>query len=349
MLESKKMNIASYRVLKTLLCLFRKSLTMPELISQLKEAGYGPYNKYTVTKYIHTLKMCGIDIQRFQNRYYIINFPLGIKFSALDTELIYDIKEVAEKINLNGMKTTINSFIEKLHLPFYKCGNGEFSSENHRIIKTLKIAYHTQSNIILTHLDLRKCECYIKDIKVAGGKYVYTFVSSDQQWDLTPDEINDVELLGKKSKINYSNIGVVYELSGRLAERYQLRENEHILRYSSHGGIVISNEHENRFDLMQRLLRYDSLCKVISPDDFLQEFLSNIYNSLDNYGIDETRKSKKYITNKLIKKQEREKERQRQLEQEQEQEEQAQQEKSAEQEKSEEKKETKQSKKGKKE
>ena len=64
MAKAKKFNIASYKVLKTLLCLFQDNLSMQELISQLELSGYGPYNNYIVSKYINTLKCCGIDIQK---------------------------------------------------------------------------------------------------------------------------------------------------------------------------------------------------------------------------------------------------------------------------------------------
>lgn len=307
MVIAKKMNIASYRVLNTLLCLFHNNLTMSELIAQLEKSGYGPYNNYIVSKYIHTLKICGIDIQKIQNRYCIINFPLGMKFSSTDAQLLYDIKLKSEKISLEDMRFTIGKFFDKIHLSFYKSGTGLLSSPNFNVIKNLEHAHKTNSEVILTYEDEKKEECYVRDIKISGGKYYFVAVNKNGAKQIDPDKIYNVELLNKKSKIDYTNLSVTFELSGRLAERYQLRENEQIIKYKDNGSIVILNEYEDRHVLIQRLLRYDSSCKVIGPTDFLNEFKSVVRNSLANYDISPDRHSQKYIAKELEKQKQKDK------------------------------------------
>lgn len=310
MAVAKKMNIASYRVLKTLLCLFHNNLTMSELVTRLEQSGYGPYNNYIVSKYIHTLKTCGIDIQKIQNRYCIINFPLGMKFSSTDTQLLYDIKLKSEKISLDDMRFTIGRFFDKIHLSFYKSGIGLLSSPNFNVIKHLEQAHKTNTEVILTYEDDKKEECFVRDIKVLNGKYYFVAVNKNGAKEINPDQIYNVELLNKKSKIEYSNLNVTFELRGRLAERYQLRENEHIIKYKENA-IVILNEYEDRNVLIQRLLRYDSSCKVIGPVDFLMEFKSVVQNSLANYDISPDRRSQKYIAKEMAKQKQKEKEKEK--------------------------------------
>ena len=302
---AKKMNIASYRVLKTLLCLFHNNLTMSELVAELESDGYGPYNNYIVSKYIHTLRACGIDIQKLNKRYCIINFPLGMKFSNLDTQLLYDIKSVGSKIALDNISYTIEKFFDKIHLSFYKSGTGVLSSHNFNVIKNLEYAYKTNAEVVITFVDDHKEKFFLRDIKINNGKYFFIAANEGGTFDIDPEKIYNVELLNKKTKIDYSNSGVTYELYGSLAERYQLRENERIIKYKDDGTIVILNEYEDRTVLIHRLLRYDSLCKVIGPSDFLKKFKDVINESLENYNIDSSRKSQKLLAKEVTKQKEK--------------------------------------------
>lgn len=313
MAVAKKMNIASYRVLKTLLFLFHNNLTMSELVIELEKSGYGPYNNYIVSKYIHTLKSCGIDIQKVKNRYCIVNFPFGMKLSSVESQLLYDIKTKCEKISVDDIGYVIARFFDKIHLPFYKSGMGLLSSPNHNVIKNVEQAYKGNIEVILTYLDDKQESGFIRNIKVVNGKYFFVLANQSEVKEINPDDVCNVALLNKKSKINEVNNSVIFELKGRLAERYQLRENEHIIKYKDNGSIVILNEYEDRHVLIQRLLRYDSFCKVIGPTDFLIEFKSVIQNSLINYEINPQRRSQKFIANELKKQKEKEKEKKRKI------------------------------------
>lgn len=274
---------------------------MSELVIALEKAGYGPYNNYIVSKYIHTLKTCGIDIQKVQNRYCIVNFPFIMKLTSVESQLLYDIKTKSEKVSLDNIGYVVGNFFDKIHLPFYKSGMGKFSSPNHNIIKNLEQAYKTNVEVILTYEDETKVDGFVRDVKVVGGKYHFILANQSGVKEIIPDNIYNVELLNKKAIINGSDKGVIFELKGRLAERYQLRENEHIIKYKDNGSIVILNEYEDRHVLIQRLLRYDSSCKVIGPTDFLIEFKSVVQNSLKNYDINPERHSQKFLAAELEK------------------------------------------------
>lgn len=308
MAVAKKINIASYRVLKTLFFLFHNNLTMSELIIELEKSGCGPYNNYIVSKYIHTLKSCGIDIQKVQNRYCIVNFPFGMKLSSIESQLLYDIKTKCEKISFDDIGLVIGRFFDKIHLPFYKSGMGLLSSPNHNVIKNIEQAYKGNVEVILTYLDNKKEGGFVRSLKVVNGKYFFILANQSEVKEIDPDNVCNVELLNKKAKINDVNNSVIFELRGRLAERYQLRENEHIIKYKDNGSIVILNEYEDRHVLIQRLLRYDSSCKVIGPTDFLIEFKSVVQNSLKNYDIHPERHSQKYIARELEKQRQKGKE-----------------------------------------
>ena len=284
MAKAKKFNIASYKVLKTLLCLFQDNLSMQELISQLELSGYGPYNNYIVSKYINTLKCCGIDIQKINNKYCIINFPIGLKFSSLDTQLLYNIKTKTEKLTTNNMRYTINKLFDKLHLSFYKSGTGLLSSSNACTIKNLEHAYKSNSEIIISNNDDKKISGFVRGIRIIDGKYYFIFANKKGTEQINPDNICHIEFLEKKVQTDYLPSSVTYELYGRLSKKYQLRENERIIKYNE-DSIVILNKYEEQDELLQRLLRYDCYCKVISPIEFVNKFKTVINGALSNYGI----------------------------------------------------------------
>ena len=104
--------------------------------------------------------------------------------------------------------------------------------------------------------------------------------------DVLPDEVIDIEVIDANAKkAKFESNEVIYELKGKLAKRYQLRENEQIIQYKSNGTIVISNKYENRKELLHRLMRYDSLCKILKPRDYVKEFKGMIKDALKNYQL----------------------------------------------------------------
>ena len=87
-----KINQASLKVLKILSLLFEKNMTMNELVDAMNDNGLGPCNNFVVSKYINTCKSCGIDIQKINNKYTILNFPIGLRFSPTESELLFEVK-----------------------------------------------------------------------------------------------------------------------------------------------------------------------------------------------------------------------------------------------------------------
>lgn len=281
---AKKLNIASLRVLYTLLCLFEQELTMKELIEQLNKKGYGPYNNFVVSKYINTCKSCGIDIQKIENKYKIFNFPVGINFTAQEGELLYTLKSFSETFKSKKINEIIENLLDKLHLHKYRTNNGLASSANLRIIKLFEKACLSKSNIDVTHNNKTINSYKPESIYVKNGKIFFKMSQDNEIIDFDPDNILDIQILEEKpGAYLYSNT-VIYELYGRLAKSYQLRENEQIIHFKDKNTIVISNKYEDRKELLHRLMRYDSSCKIIRPKECADEMKKLIERTLENYG-----------------------------------------------------------------
>lgn len=278
-----KINIASLRVLRTLLCLFEENLSMKDLIARLNQAQSGTYNNFVVSKYINTCKSCGIDIQKIGDKYTIINFPLGMKFSAEETKLIYELKLYSENLQTSKTGDIISKFINKLHLTFFKASNGLPSSSNFRIIKMFEKACRAKCKIQIIYNDKSYYNCFPKDIKVVNGKIVFHTFSSDELKKINPDDIMDIRIIDQKeAEQSFDNVAV-FELYGSLARRYQLRENEQMIGIKDNGAITILNKYEDKDTLLHRLMRYDSSCKIIKPASYVKEMRKLINNTIKNY------------------------------------------------------------------
>lgn len=282
-----KINIASYRVFKTFNCLFEDDLSMQDLITKLNDTrnniDRSEYNNFVVSKYINTCRCCGMDIQRLEKKYALMNFPFGDKFTDEETLLIFDLMNSEE--NKKTKKLT-NEFLTKLHLPLCKSSNGLKSNENFRIIKLFEKALSAKSDVKFIFRDGKTYSCSPKDILVDKGRICFSVFSNDGIKHIYPDNIADIKLSDSRiRKIKTHSGEVIFELRGKLAKRYQLRENEQIVRIDSDGTMVISNKYEEKNELFRRLMRYDYLCKLLRPKSYVEEFKQLIDDTLKNYGI----------------------------------------------------------------
>ena len=77
---------------------------------------------------------------------------------------------------------------------------------------------------------------------------------------------------------------VVFELKGALALRYNLRENERLVKPYDGTSITVSNQSDSKDVLLSRLLRYDDKCEIIHPKSYREEMAQIIDGALSNYG-----------------------------------------------------------------
>lgn len=282
--DVRKINMASYRVLRTLLLLFEKNMTMNELVSALDADGSGVYNNFVVSKYVHTCKSCGLDIQKVDGKYCLVNFPFGIKFSPDETRLIQEISACSESLKSKSQDSKMHGLLEKLHLPFFKSSVGFKSSENYVIVKLFEKALNAESDVVMTYKDGTQKNCTPADIVMVDDRIVLKVVSDDGVEDIYPDKLANVKPTKKSArKMKISGGEVIYELRGKLAKRYQLRENEQILKFKPNGTIVITNKYEDKTKLLRRLMRYDSLCRIVKPQEYVDDFKKMISDALANY------------------------------------------------------------------
>jgi hypothetical protein len=258
---SEKINNASLKVFKTLLSLYGCNLTMEELIDVLDKTGDGPYNNFVVSKYINTCKSCSVDIQKFDGKYSLVNFPFGEKYTEKESELLCDFVNIIKSLEIDDNDEYIEKLLLKLHLPYFKGGNGLKSSENYRLIRLFDKACVSETDINILFTD-RTTKTYSPvQIHYQDEKIYFKVKSGSQEELIEPENVLEIEPLDKSARHGKSQPEVVeFILKGKLAKRYQPRENEIISLFKRNGDIVITNKYEDKDALLRRLMRYDSLC-----------------------------------------------------------------------------------------
>ena len=285
--EVVKRNISGLQVIKTLQILLENNYTMSELIERLnsteKEAVF---NNSVVSKYINTCRFCGFDIPKIHNKYFLAKVPFGLEPTQRDFELLAILQACANR-RLSGKSNKLfNDFIRRLN----KYSNKDIIRVEK---KTFKItcemfdkAIQEKRKVMLMFKAKALLECIPLEIVEQKGKLYFKVLYNDKERYVAMERISGLEILGKVFVPSEEELGetVVFKIKGDLISRYTLREHEteigrHIPEY-----ITISNTGEDKKELLSRLLRYDKLCEIVSPQHYRDEFKLMLNDMLANYG-----------------------------------------------------------------
>lgn len=284
--QAAKINISGIQVIKTLQVLLEDNYTMAELIQKLNNKDKEHvYNNSVISKYINTCRHCGFEILKIHNRYYVSKIPFGIEFSLRDIELIEYLKEVSiQKLN-NKTNSFLNNFIKNLN----RYSKKDFIRvEKKNIEETYKLFEKSIQEKRKIKLMLRTkfaIECTPLEIVDYKNKKCFKVIHKNKERNISIERVSGLELLGKKFPLEeYSGETVIFKLTGSLAQRYDLRENEKYLETNLPKFIKVSNVGENKEELLTRLLRYGKNCEILSPLSYRNEIKEILEKMLSNYG-----------------------------------------------------------------
>lgn len=280
--EVVKRNTAGMQVIKTLLALLENNYTMSELVENLnKKEKESIFNNSVISKYINTCRYYGIEIKKIQNKYYITHLPFGLNLNSQDFELLKKLQDVAQKIFSAKSNKIFNNFYERL----IKFSNKQITKaqkeNNTEIINLFKNAIMEENQISL----ILKTKDSIKgkplEVIVDNNKNYFRVKSGDKVHTVDINKITGLEIHEQKYE---DPTEVVFKLFGGLAARYSIREHEEIKTNNLPYDIVIVNKGEEKDILLSRLLRYDSKCEILSPQNYRDEMKRMLDNMLSNYG-----------------------------------------------------------------
>lgn len=280
-----KRNLSSMQVLKTLLVLMEGNYTMNELTDKLNKNEASPiFNHSVISKYINTCRYLGIDIPKIHNKYFVASLPFGLNLDLRDLELFENLQNIAKEILPEKSLNIFTSFINKLA----KYSNKQLVRADrqvpHKVIEMFDRAIQEKRKINLMFKNNTNITCIPVGIVENKGKTFFNIHLEEKEKLYVLDNIVGIEVLPQRFAKNYTGQVVVYTLTGNLAKRYELRENEQLIS-KEQDSITISNKGENKEILFSRLLRYDSSCEILHPKHYREEMKQLLNDMLKNYGV----------------------------------------------------------------
>ena len=284
--QAVKKNVSGIQVIKTLQFLLEDNYTMAELIERLNKNEKEPmFNNSVVSKYINTCRYCGFEILKIHNKYYVSKTPFSLEFSLRDIELIEHFKALSIQYLSYKINNSLDSFINKLN---------RYSNKD--IVKVEKKNFEETYNLFQRAIKEKRkirlllrtkyvIECTPLEIVEYKNKTCFKIIHKNKERNISIERVSGLELLGKRFSFeDYSGETVIFKLTGALAQRYDLRENEKVLEKKLPECIKISNIGENKEELLTRLLRYGKNCEILSPSSYRNEIKNILHNMLANYG-----------------------------------------------------------------
>ena len=283
-MKNTKISNAGYRVLEILKELTNRPLSPDEMLLYLESATNNLYRKELALKYLNTLKLLNIDIEKIEGKYFIKRGIECIDPDKNDLSVMLFIRKYIDTIGHESFKNNIEESLQIIE----RC----FSNKVLDCIKTHTIKpYIPKKSLIIKDENVKKFEKYCHDglglelkyenyqsdnkdnlYKIAPLKVVYkrgkaVLIAYDQKdndyKEFVLENITDVKQKPQK-QVKGSPSSVLFKLKGRLAKSYMLKKGEMLLE-TGDDFIIISNRNEDRELLIRRLLRYYDKCEILYP------------------------------------------------------------------------------------
>lgn len=283
--QAVKKNLSGIQVLKTLAVLLDGDYTMQQLIEKLNKDEPKPvFNNSVISKYINTCRQCDIEIPKIHNKYIVARIPFGLNLNSDEQTLLYNMQSVVRDNMSSRQNKLFDAFMEKIN---------KFS--NKQIVriekKSAKYFYEAFDKAIQEKRKIRllfkakmEMECIPVRVDRHNAKTYFIVLFRDKERMIAEERLAGLEILREKFIERINDQVVVYKLTGDLAYKYTLRENENYMsRYDD--CCTISNHGENKEILFSRLLRYGSSCVILNPKEYQREMKLLLDSTLSNYGV----------------------------------------------------------------
>lgn len=256
----------------------------------------------TLNKYLNTLKVFGMKIEKNNKKFEFQNLPFSMKFDIDDLKAISMFSKISESLPNGRTQKSLKQLVKLL--------KSRFDANTAIIYDNISLSedkvYDFYHSSLRTQIEL--CENYCN----SEFKLYVTYIKNNEEvsvycnakevifdnknayfriYKIHEQEIEDI-LISKILSVKYAPTQktknevtktVVFRLKGRLAKVYTLKENEYINEYCEDGSIVVVNTGEPMNNLLKRLIRYNSECVIEGPKELRQRMVQLIDDTLQNY------------------------------------------------------------------
>lgn len=274
----------SYRIMKIFKMLYNNPRTINEIINALQTDNIS-INKETLAKYFKTFKESGCEIKKSKGRYSIESIPFTLNLSDEDYYYLAIFVNLGSKLYDESMRRDLTSAVEKILSLANRCSFDEYIKNQDKSVKISPepfIYKEKISRLIKYGYENSKVKVLYKDKKVTvshisfkycdNAVYLHAFNEDTKKYELMLlSAINEIystpEISGKSAFAPCT----VFEIKGRLIKSYTLYEGERVIQVKE-DALVVSNNYEDKTELYKRLLRYGTLCKIVSTNEDVERF-----------------------------------------------------------------------------
>lgn len=287
------------RVLEVLKILLNKNVSKSELMEIVKENS-GMETVYTseaFIKYFNTLESLGFKIEKRKNVYMLKNALYDVDITDSEKEILTQCIMYIKKLHNKSIEAHLTDFFSRTLKYLPEDFQNEISnaincfsqnlSEQDNVLKSLESFITDKQQIAVTFLKCNNTKetivAELRDIIEKEGtiKLVFYDISKLRNKKIFLNSIISINQLHSRIKNNNYVNSVVFNLYGRLAKSYKLKQSEKLIDFESEY-ITVSNTEEDREALLKRLLKYGENCRIIKPKSFAEEFLSLTDDILKN-------------------------------------------------------------------
>ena len=303
---SNKFNDSGIKMFKLLNLLYQGEADFKDVIQIFLDDKTSNSNaNVNLCKYLNSLKVFGIRVEKNKDKYKAYNLPYTYNFTKDELEAVEKLRSCSDLILSKKAKPDFDKFLEAL--------TARYDDETQMLAKEVESDEEFDFSFFFKSIKdkLSECEQYIADnqilnisytdksgklVKVSGkpidilyGKRdarLRMYNSKSQQvFDIQIKNIRSIEQTPQKSEMPVlDSVQVVFKLSGRLAKNYRLRENEYSRGFDPFDGrLVVVNKNEDISELLHRLMRYGSSCEVTNPKFVREKMIDLIDKTIENY------------------------------------------------------------------
>lgn len=199
----------------------------------------------TFYKHLKTIKNSGFDVDCREGTYQLINYKNLIDYTNCECSVFAYLYTIANSILPDFKLNKIKkAFLKMFHFSNETSYNSAFGKYNY--YKTI-----FQNNNDKNTNNFKEKIKYATEVKII------------------------------KMNNNSQENETFFELYGKLIKSYRLKENERVVDFNDEK-LVIASSNSDKNELFRRLLRYDTLCRVIFPKKDVNNFKKLIEKSLAN-------------------------------------------------------------------
>lgn len=255
-----------------------------------------------LNKYLNTLKVFGIKVDKINNRYIMHNAPFALKFDIDDLKTVKYLMKYSEALPEGKLKNNLDNMLKTI--------TSRFSLDTKKTFESLQNTTSTDFSFYYANIreQIQHCETICQDhykvnvrylqknkeVVVTGNPQEIIFenktaylrvykIPAHESIDILITNILSIDRLPTQKDTFENQSPVVFKLTGRLAEVYKLKEGETLTATEADGAKIITNKLEPHESLLRRLLRYDSSCVVLRPKTVRTRMVDIINGALQKY------------------------------------------------------------------